>query len=127
MRRIYFFDLFALFAVLCLCFTVGFHLGSEKETAVSARAEVRVTLYRSKIPDEISETELKIDGKYECELLDVSDGELTLAIFGSYSEGGFLTSGAKYLSKNQPLEVLGTNAYFYGRITRIDIPDGAIG
>lgn len=122
MRKNCFFDVLTLFAVLCLFFTVGFHLGREKETAVSERAEVTVTIYRSKIPDEISETELKIDGKYECELLDVSDGELTLALFGSYAEGGFLTSGAKYLSKNQPLEVIGTNTYFYGRITRIEIP-----
>ncbi len=123
MRGARFFDLFTLFAALSLCFTVGFHVGRDKETAVSERAEVTVALYRAKIPDGIADTELKIDGKYECKLLELTEGELTLALFGSHAEGGFLTSGAKYLSKNQPLEVIGTDAYFYGRITRIDFSD----
>lgn len=120
MKKICFFDLITLAAALCVCFAIGFHIGRDEEAAVPVCVEVTLKLYKSKIPDSISDTELKIDGKYDCELLSLDGEAMSIALYGSYQDAGFLISGAKYLSENQPLEIIGKNTYFYGRILHID-------
>ena len=120
MRELCFFDALTFLALLAAFFTVGIHLGKPKVEDTVYQAEITVKLFRSKIPDSIEDVDLKIDGKYKCSLSRLEDDSLSLYVDGSCKEAGFLTSGAKYLSKNQPLEILGEGAYFYGRITRIE-------
>ena len=120
MKKTCFFDLITIAAALSLFFTIGFHIGRDEEPPELLRAEVTLKLYKSKIPENITKTELKIDGKYDCELLSLDGEAMRIALYGSYQDAGFLTSGAKYLSENQPLEIIGKNTYLYGRILHID-------
>ena len=145
MKNMRFFDTVSLLALLLIFFTVGVHLGKDKEEASVERVCVSVRLERSKLAEvslaesekqndsgpeasfygtaegdiDVSSLKIKIDGKYDCRIVDLREDTLTVSCEGIYTEAGFLTSGAKYLSKNQPLEILGSGAYFYGRIIEI--------
>ena len=145
MKNMRFFDTVLLLTLILLFFTVGFHLGKDNEQLEVKQAYVTLRLEKSKLSEvpltegenqgdsdpeasfygtaegdiDISSLKIKIDGKYDCRIVDLREDTLTVCCEGIYTEAGFLTSGAKYLSKNQPLEILGSGAYFYGRIIEI--------
>ena len=118
MKKVRFFDLFCIFTALMLLFTVGFHIGFKEDDDALWEAIISIRIEKSKLSD-ISD-EVMIDGRYDCEIISLDDGILTLRCEGKYSEAGFLASGAKYLSENQPLEIIGGANYFFGRIASID-------
>lgn len=116
-KKINLFDLLCLFGVLSLLFTVGFHVGLGKRETKTESVLISLGLQKEKLLD--PEARVMIDGKYECDIIACADGTLTVECSGEYREPGFLLSGAKYLSKNQPLEIVGGGNYFYGRILEI--------
>ena len=116
-KRMCFFDTVCTVALICLLFTIGFHIGKEKEKQVPGHVLINVSVERFK--DERNLNNVMIDGKYECQIVSFDGKSLKLICRGEYTEAGFLASGAKYLSKNQPIEIVG-DSYFFGRITSID-------
>lgn len=119
MKKLCFFDTVCLVALIMLFFTVGLHLGKERNTDTEKSAVVTVNIVRSKLPKTVDS--LFVDGKHECELLSINESSLSISCSGKILEAGFLAFGSKYLSKNQPLELTGDGAYVYGRITSIAI------
>ncbi|MBE6536426.1 MAG: hypothetical protein E7673_00580 [Ruminococcaceae bacterium] len=117
-KRMTFFDAVTLFATVSMLFSIGWHIGKPRKNDVEVSAEITVTLVKAKYNE--SDKELLIDGKYGCDVIYLSDGEMIICCSGKYREAGFLTSGAKYLSNNQPIEIKGESSYFYGRISKID-------
>lgn len=116
-KRLHSFDVFCFFTSLALLFTVGYHLGLGKEENEPLEVTVTLRLEKSKSSDSLSGA--LIDGKYYCEIISLDNSMLSFKCLGEYREAGFLTSGAKYLSKNQPIEIIGNGNYFFGRITEI--------
>ena len=117
MKKMCFFDTLCLFAVLSLLFSVGFHIGEGEKKIEEGTALVSVRLEKMKLGE--STEELLVDGKYECDTVSLENGILTLRCKVKRLEAGFLFSGAKYISKNQPLEIVGGGSYFFGRISSI--------
>ena len=121
MKKVRFFDTLCLFAILSLLFSVGFHIGKNEEDTARGTVLVSVSLQKMKLGDSIDE--LLVDGRYECETVSLENNVLTIRCEGMKTDAGFLFSGAKYISKNQPLEILGGGSYFYGRIKSITPED----
>lgn len=117
-RKLYFFDTVCLFALFSLLFAVGFHVGRDKRNETLISVCVTVKPIKSKLDD--GADVFSIDGKYPCDLFYFDSGAVSFVCSGKYREAGFLTSGAKYLSKNQPIELIGDNSYIYGRILKIE-------
>ena len=112
------FDILCIVVLLLFFFSIGLHVGKPKENDSLSEVIVTLTLVKSKIAP--TDSELLIDGKYPCSLLYVDEDTAQFACTGKQRESGFLTSGAKHLSKNQPIELVGKNSYVYGRITKIE-------
>ncbi len=117
-RKLRFFDFLSFFGALCLLFTVGFHLGLGKREKASESLLVSLRLETASVNNE--DGELLIDGKYGCSVVGISDGVLFFECSGVRTEAGFLLSGAKYICKNQPLEMVGDRGRFYGRIASVE-------
>ena len=113
MKGLIFFDKVALLFILAAFFTVGIHLGGGRRSEEKSRAEITVAVEKIK---GIPSGEILIDGKYGCTLVSYSEKEIIFSCEGLFSEAGFLLSGAKYVSKNQPIKVFSQNSYFEGRI-----------
>ena len=117
-RRVNFFDALFALAVLSALFTVGLHLG--KERAPSRDITMAITLrIEKKQGDFESGSKILVDGKHEAEILDVNESEITILCKGSLEYAGYLAFGAKYVSKNQPIEASGEKYYLKGRIYAI--------
>ena len=117
MKKLCFFDTLCLLALVSLLFTIGLHLGKDKDTDKDEKAMISVEVIKFKAAE--STPKVRIDGKYECEISSFDGETLNLVCRGEYREAGFLACGAKYLSKNQPIEIVG-DAYFFGRIRAIE-------
>lgn len=117
MKKMRFFDTLCLFAILLLLFSIGFHIGEGEAESEASTALVSVRLEKMKLGE--STEELLVDGKYKCDMVSLENGILTIRCELKRLEAGFLFSGAKYISKNQPLEILGGGSYFFGRISSI--------
>ena len=117
-RKLHFFDTVCLLALLLLLFSIGVHAGKDKRDNSVISVSVTVKLTKSKFSD--SRDRVSIDGKYPCDVVYVDGNTISFVCSGKAREAGFLTSGAKYLSKNQPLELVGKESYFYGRILNIE-------
>lgn len=115
-KRMCFFDTVCLLSLFCLLFTIGLHIGKEKERSIPKSVVVSVNVEKFKIKENISN--VLIDGKYECEVISFDGQTLKFLCSGEYREAGFLACGAKYLSKNQPVEIVG-DSYFFGRISSL--------
>ena len=99
MIRINSFNTFCILALLAAFFVLGCHLGEERNE--NSSTVFTVTLH----PEKISGTPgsgavALIDGKYECSVEKFEKEEIVLICKGSYTEAGYLLSGAKYLSLN---------------------------
>lgn len=116
-KRINLFDAVTLLSIFAMLFSVGLHLGKPKRSEKTLSAEITVNVVKIKL-SEIDE-DFFIDGKYGCELIGIEGNTLRLLCSGKQREAGFLMSGAKYLSKNQPIEIKSDSSYIYGRITEI--------
>ena len=117
-RRVNFFDALFALAVLSALFTIGLHLG--KERAPSRDITMEITLrVEKKQGDFKTGSQILVDGKHEAEVLDVKESEITLLCRGSLEDSGYLAFGAKYVSKNQPIEAAGEGYYLKGRIFAI--------
>lgn len=118
-KKVHFFDTLCFLSLLSLLFVIGFHIGKEKEGADTGSVIITIEIIKSKIPDTV-ET-FMIDGKYECFPVSISIEEKSLSFScnGRYAEAGFLALGAKYVTKNQPIELVGKDFYVYGRIRDI--------
>ena len=121
MKKLTFFDTVCLIALIMLFFTVGLHLGKERNAYTEKSTIITVNIVRSKLPKAVDS--LLVDGKHECELLSINENSLSLSCSGKILDAGFLAFGSKYLSKNQPLELTGDGAYVYGRIASIVISE----
>ena len=119
MKKLHFFDAVCIFTAIALCFTVGFHIGRDKEKSTETNALVTIKLEKVKLSD--NPALLLIDGKYECDSVNIDGSMLTLRCRVKELEAGFLFSGTKYISVNQPIEILGRESYLYGRISSIII------
>lgn len=122
MNKPVFFDVFCVFSLFALLFTVGFHVGNEESSyeKISFTTVIR--------PDKVSgapdgDRIALIDGKYECTVIEFENDRIVLLCDGYYSEAGYLLSGAKYLSVNQPIKASQSWGYFDGRICDIRIAD----
>lgn len=112
------FDKIIFLTLLSMLFTIGYHIGSVKDTSIKQNAEI--TLKLDKLKGAPKENELiMIDGKYECFALSFEEDEINLLCQGYYTEAGFLFSGCKYLSKNQPIKASFPSGYLEGRIQNI--------
>ena len=119
MKRLCFFDAVCIFTAIALCFSVGFHVGKEKDNSTESHAVVTIKLEKTKLSD--NHGDLLIDGKYKCDPVNIADGILTVNCRVKQLEAGFLFSGTKYISVNQPIEIIGHESYLYGRISSIMI------
>ena len=121
MKDITFFDKFILFFIAAACFAVGLHIGENKADEKEYYARLTVNI------EKMSGTpiaDVLVDGKYDCSLVSFGNGEVVLSCEGFLSEAGFLLSGAKYISKNQPIKAFSGSCYFEGRIISISLePD----
>lgn len=116
-KRASFFDRLLLSTLLLTLFAIGIHIGNGGEEEKTIYADITVDIKNSKVFED--DTALLIDGKYECETVKLDSSTLHLVCRGKYKEAGFLTSGAKYLSENQPIELRGKRTYIFGRISSI--------
>ena len=114
MKKLRSFDTVCLLALFSLLFSIGFHIGGGEKEHPNGTALVSLALEKTKIGESIDN--LRVDGRHECETVSLDNDILTLRCKGKLTDAGFLFSGAKYISKNQPLEILGDGSYFYGRI-----------
>ncbi len=113
MIKVVFFDKIILFFILAAFFTTGFHIVENKVGEKKYHAEVTVKIEKiSGIPS----SDILVDGKYGCTLMSFDENEIIFFCDGFLSEAGFLLSGAKYLSKNQPIKAFSGTCYFEGRI-----------
>ena len=115
MKRLVFFDAISVMAALALLFTVGFHIGKDDEPYRKIQFEIVI------IPEKISGAPLEdkvtmIDGKYECRIKSYGYDRIVISCDGYFSEAGYLLSGAKYVSVNQPISASQSGGYFEGRI-----------
>ncbi len=118
MTRINSFNSFCILSLLAAFFVLGCHLGNESNECTST--VFTVTVHPEKVsgtPD--SGAMALIDGKYECAVEKFEKDEIVLICKGSYTEAGYLLSGAKYLSLNQPVKAIQDWGYFDGRIYEI--------
>ena len=105
--------------ILCALFSIGYHVGKDRSVDFKENALITVKLEKIKRTPEENDMVL-IDGKYECRLVSIENGELSLLCEGYFNEAGFLFSGCKYISKNQPLKALEEWGYFEGRVSEIE-------
>ena len=113
-----FFDTVCILAIFSMLFSIGFHIGKDKKH--NERHTFVISIDSEKIsgsPDEISE--VKIDGKYPCKFISISNNTMTLSSFGLVLDAGYLLCGAKYISKNQPIVATADWGFFEGRIVDI--------
>lgn len=116
-KKVHFFDTLCFLSLIFLLFVIGFHIGKEKESADTGSVIITVEIIKSKIPDTVGG--FMIDGKYECFPVSIEENSLSFVCNGRYGEAGFLALGAKYVTKNQPIELVGKDFYVYGRIRDI--------
>ena len=118
MKKISFFDAFIIFSLLSLFFVIGCHLGKNNDRY--AACEFILTVIPEKTygtPNE--DMKALIDGKYECTVLEYRADKIVLLCSGYYSDAGYLLSGAKYISLNQPIKASQPWGYFDGKIHAI--------
>ena len=114
----HFWDKFLAFFIIALAFTVGYHIGKGKETVKREAYEVRIATL--KVKGEIREGAIvAVDGKYEATLFSHNESSITLTVDGEMTDAGFFAFGAKYLSCNQPIVIIGDSLYIEGRILAI--------
>lgn len=118
MKRLLFFDAFYILSFIAVFFVIGCHIGKEKDGYIPIEFTVIVCPEKvSGTPDE-SRIAL-IDGKYEASVLEFSDEKIVILCKGYYSDAGYMLSGAKYISENQPIRANQNWGYFDGRIYEI--------
>ena len=118
MIRINGFSAFCILSLLAAFFVLGCHLGGERNEYSSIIFSVTIHPDKaSGAPD--SGAVALIDGKYECSVEKYESEKIVLICEGSYTEAGYLLSGAKYLSLNQPVKAMQDWGYFEGRIYEI--------
>lgn len=115
MKKLVFFDTFFFFSILALLFAAGFHIGKDEEPYRKIRFEIVIS------PEKISGTPTEdgitlIDGKYECKIKSFDRTKIVLLCDGYHSDAGYLLSGAKYVSVNQPIKASQPWGYYEGRI-----------
>lgn len=115
-------DLLLFSLLLCLLFVIGQDLG-----APDREEEVDYLLALEEYGDLPGDTslplwelslgqELSVDGKWKISYLGASGGLYYFACRGYLTPSGFLLSGAKYLSENQPITVTVEELSFRGKI-----------
>ena len=115
LNKLVFFDVFCLISIFALLFTVGFHIGDEREDYEKIQFEVVISPEKvSGSPD--GELITLVDGKYECIIQEFERDRIVILCDGYYSEAGYLLSGAKYVSVNQPIKASQPWGYYDGRI-----------
>ena len=118
MKKILFFDAFILFSLLSLFFVIGCHLGKNNDRYTAC--EFTLTVIPEKMHGTPTEDmQAMIDGKYECTVLEYRAERIVLLCKGYHSEAGYLLSGAKYISLNQPIKASQSWGYFDGKIYEI--------
>ena len=115
------FNIFCFITVLLLLFTVGYQIGRER--IPEERISVIVRIGAEKISGEpLPSSSGFVDEKYEVQLMSREDRDVYILCEGSLTEAGFLLSGAKYLSANQPINLYGENFGVEGRIISLLMP-----
>lgn len=115
MKKLLFFDGFCLAALLSLLFTVGFHIGADKSQSEKIKFEIVIS--PEKISGEPSDNAITlIDGKYECTVKEFRADKIVILCEGYCYDAGYLLSGAKYVSLNQPIKASQPWGYYDGRI-----------
>ena len=118
MRRIYSFDLICLFFVLAAFFTVGLHLGGDKDASSYETILIELSLTVNK--GKISEGDApRIDGRCEADLVFLNESKAEIRVEAQRTSAGWLLSSGKYVSENQPLKFYSDTFYIEGRINRI--------
>lgn len=121
MKKTSFFDTLYLLSLLAALFSVGYRIGSPQSDYLPI--EFTVSVHTEKLSGNVSiDQTVFIDGKYEAYILARTESEITLLCQGYYSEAGYLLSGAKYLSENQPLKASAPSVYIEGRISLLSVP-----
>ena len=113
-----FFDVLSILFFLSAMFVIGYHFGNDKSDY--AQKEFTLTILPEKIsgsPDDSYTA--KIDGKYECSVIEFGEEKIILSCQGYYSDSGYMLLGAKYVSPNQPISAIQSWGYFNGKIYEI--------
>ena len=118
-------DLLLFSLLLCLLFVIGHHIG-----APDRQEQISFLLSMSEYgnlreddaypPSALREGQvLAVDGKWEITYIGCSGGLYQFFCRGYLTPSGFLLSGAKYLSENQPITVTAKELCFRGKIMRL--------
>lgn len=109
------FDIFVVFFIFALLFTVGFHIGKDEDSAVKGSLYAGVCTKKTVGEPYVGEV-CYIDERYPVTAFSVQDGIIVFSCEGDMLEAGFLLDGAKYISENQPVRIFWESGFCEGRI-----------
>ena len=117
-KRINPFDLFCVFFLLALIFTITVNLSKGKVPDESKNYEITVSFAKG---SEVfpSSGVCFIDGKYEVSYTSEDGENLRFITTGIATDEGVFFFGAKYLCINQPIKISFGEERFMGRVTKI--------
>ena len=115
--RINKFDALVTVFLLASLFTVGLHIGKNKDVDTVEERAVLLLVTSAKCIG--NDTEILIDGNIPASLTSY-DGEYAILIIrGTELRAGFLLDGKKYIAENQPICSVSENGFLNGRIISI--------
>jgi hypothetical protein len=112
------FDAFVFAVILAALFCVGSHIGKEAEASHSILCTVTLSLTEERGDVAVGD-KLYIDSAIESTVLRLNGRMLTLTLYGTVTNAGFLAGGAKYISLNQPIKLSNSSVYAKGRVSLI--------
>ena len=116
--RINRFDILFLVFLIGAFFTLGLHIGTERDSCM--KEERTVLLLVTSYENIWANNGILLDGTVSANLVSFDGSYAVLSVFGTSEEAGFLVGGRKYIAKNQPIYAVSDSGFLQGRILFIE-------